>query len=172
MAALPYLILDSTGQPAEQRGVQSSAGAGDAGKYPALDAAGKLDSTFMPAGLAVDAITVLASETIAAGAMVNVYNNAGTLNVRNADQSTASRGKYCNGFCNVGISSAASGTVTFSGIVSGQTALTPGATQFLGTAGAITTTVNVTAGQICQEVGYALSATTMQFYPGYAFLRA
>ena len=119
MAALPYLVIDASGMPIEQRGVQVSAGAGDAGKYTALDSSGKLDSSFMPAGLAADSLSVLASEAIAAGAAVQVYNNAGTLNVRNADKSTASRGKMCNGFANGAISNAASGTVNFAGIVTG-----------------------------------------------------
>jgi hypothetical protein len=73
----------------------------DAGKIPALDGGGKFDSTMMPAGLGSDSKAVLASEAIAAGSLVDVYNNAGTLNVRKAD-ATAS-GKEANGFCNAAI---------------------------------------------------------------------
>lgn len=42
----------------------SSAGAGDSGKLPALDAAGLLDSSFMPVGVGADTAPITASEAL------------------------------------------------------------------------------------------------------------
>ena len=172
MAANAYLALDSNGLPTEVRGVQTSAGSGDVGKYPALNASGVLDTSFMPAGIGADSLSVLASENIAAGDMVNVYNNSGTLNVRKADNTAASRGKLCNGFALSSITSGQSGTITFSGIATGLSSLTPGTILFLGATGAVTATPTTTPGNTLQEVGFALSATTMKFKLGTPYLRA
>lgn len=171
MAGNKYLSIDSTGQPLEVASSDSSAGAGDAGKIVSLNSSGFIDSTMLN-GVGVDTVTATASEAISAGDLVNIYNVSGTLTVRKADATAASRGKPCNGYAPAAISNSATGTVNLSGIATGYSSLTPGAEQFLGTAGARTETPNATSGQTCQSVGYALSATTFKFQRGIAYVRA
>lgn len=155
----------ASGQRVLDRGIQTSAGAADANKIIRLDAAGKIDPTFMPTGVGIEARTIVASETIAASSLVNVYNNAGALNVRKADATTS--GKEANGFVIAGITSGASGTVYLEeGTVSGMSGLTIGATYYLATtAGSITTTAPSASGNVVQEIGKALSATELLFRP-------
>lgn len=140
----------------------SSAGAGDAGKIPALDGGGKLDNSFLPTGIGADTATVTASEALAAGNLVNVYNNAGTANVRKADGTTS--GKEAHGFVLAAVSSSASATVYFEGTNNQVTGLTPGP-QFLSgtTAGLCSATAATGTGKTSQVVGFATSATSMNF---------
>jgi hypothetical protein len=164
MAGNAYLTLDpTTGRRTQVRALQASAGAGSAGSIIALNAAGQLDNTMLPTGIGPDTLSVLASETIASGALVNVYSNAGTLNVRNADASAASAAKEANGFVLVGGSSGTTLTVYFNGNVSGLTGLTVGAPVYLGTVGAAVATPALTAGYLVQRVGIATSATAFNF---------
>jgi hypothetical protein len=170
MAGQKFLIPGAAGFPDVLAAVQASAGAADAGKIPALNASGFIDPTMMN-GVGPDQLaSVLASEAIAAGAIVNLYNNSSVINVRNADASAASRGKIAIGYAPAAILNAASGAVYMSGIITGLSGLTIMSAYFLGAAGALTTTVNTTAGQTNQFVGWALSATTLLFRPGIPFL--
>lgn len=155
----------ASGQRVLDRGIQTSAGAGDANKLIRLDAAGKIDMTFMPTGVGNEARTILASETLTAGNLVNVYNNAGTINVRKADATTS--GKEANGFILAGITSGASGTVYLEeGLNNAVSSLTVGAVYYLATtAGGLTTTAPSASGNVVQEVGKALSATELLFRP-------
>jgi hypothetical protein len=149
---------------AEATTVQTSAGAADADKIPSLDAGGKLSSTMMPAGLGADTRDVVASEAIAAGDLVNLWNDSGTLKVRKADNAVA--GKEAVGFAQSAISSAATGTVTFDGTISGKTGLTIGARYWLGTSGSIVATAPSTSGNVVQCVGIAASAPELVFEQG------
>lgn len=157
-----YIKLTS-GQLAQQEALVTSAGAGDSGKIPALDGAGKLDTSMMPTGIGADTKSVVTSENLAAGDLVNVYSNGGTLNARKADASNARRAV---GFVLAPVTSPAAATVYFEGTITGLSGLTVGATVYLsGTAGAITATAPSTATHIVQEVGVALSATEVTFEP-------
>lgn len=166
MAAFKYLRSDSTtGVPTEQAAIQASAGAGDAGKAVGLDATGKWDVSTMPVGIVAPTALVTASEALAAGDLVNIWNNAGTANVRKADASTT--GKQADGYVLAVVLSAATATVFFPGDEDTQvTGLTPGR-QFLSdtTPGKCTTTVPTTAGHLVQPVGTATSATVLIFEP-------
>ena len=143
----------------------TSAGAGDAAKIPVLDGTGKLDTSFMPVGIGADTASIVASEILAAGDLVNVWNNASVANVRKADASTA--GKEAHGFVLAGFASAASATVYFEGTNTQVTGLTPGV-QFLSSAipGKTLTTIPAGAGKVVQRVGFATSATTLNFSGG------
>lgn len=153
--------LDATFMPGGSP-VNTSAGAGDAGKLPKLDAAGKLDNTMMPTGVGADSQSIVTSENLAAGDIVNVYNNGGTLTARKADATAA--GKEANGFVISSSTSPTANTVYFDGTISGMSGLTIGATYYLSTtAGAVVTTAPSGSGNIVQEVGKALSASTMSF---------
>lgn len=173
MSGDKYLRSNSTtGVPTEQAAIQSSAGAGSAGKIPALDAAGKFDTSMMPVGIVAPTATVLASEALSAGDLVNVWNNAGTANVRKADASTT--GKQADGFVLAAVLNGASATVFFPGDENtAVTGLTPGR-QFLSdtTPGASTTTVPTTAGHLVQPIGTATSATVLIFEPQNGYVLA
>lgn len=184
------LVATTTGgiiDPTLINATQTSAGAGDTGKIPRLngsgilddsiinatvttaankivklDGTGKLDSTVLPTGIGADTQLVLASENLAAGDLVNIYNDAGTAKCRKADASTT--GKEAHGFVLAAVSSAANATIYFEGTNTQMTGLTPGV-QFLSptTAGRTTSTAPSTAGQVAQVVGFATSATAMNF---------
>lgn len=157
-------FLDSvSGEIRQKAAINTSAGAGDAGKIPALDAAGRLSPTMLPVGVGVLVKSVISSENLAARDMVNVYNNAGTLNVRKAD---ANNNMPCNGYVINAVVSPAACDVYFDGIISGFTGLTPGARQFLHTtAGERTETPPSASGDLVQYIGVALSATEIEFDP-------
>lgn len=146
--------------------VATSAGAGDAGKLAALDGGGKWDISMMPSGLAgVDTLAVVASEALADGDLVNIWDSAGTFKVRKADG--ASAGKEAHGFVKAGYSSSASATVYFEGTNDHVTGLSPGV-QYLSatTAGLATATPPSGTGKVIQRVGYAGSATALNFDAG------
>ena len=139
----------------------TSAGAGDSGKLPALDAAGKLDNSFMPTGIGADTSSIVSSENLAAGDLVNIWNNAAVANVRKADATVA--GKEAHGFVLSAVTAPAAATVYFEGSNTGVTGLTPGP-QFLSTtAGRCTATAPSAAGNVVQRVGFATSATNVNF---------
>lgn len=155
-------LRNVAGTLTEVRGVQTSAGAGDADKIPALDATGRIDSSMMPVGIGAETKTVLASENLAAGDWVNLYDNAGAINVRKADATAA--GKPADGFVLAAVTSGNNATVYTDGVntqVSGQTA---GADVFLATtAGAGTHTAPSGASNVVQRIGKALSATEVVY---------
>lgn len=136
--------------------------ASSANKVVKLDGSGKLDVTVLPTGIGADTAAITASEALAAGDLVNVWNNAGTANVRKADGSVS--GKEAHGFVLSAVSSSASATVYFEGTNTQCTGLTPGV-QFLSTstAGKSTSTPATGAGKVSQVVGFAISATAMNF---------
>lgn len=155
--------LDSSLMPGGDP-VDASAGAGDAGKLPKLDSSGKLASTMMPTGIGANTLSVVTSENLSAGNLVNVWDNSGTLNARKADATAA--GKRAHGFVLASTTSGQNATVYFDGTITGLSGLTLGATYFLNTtAGAMTTTAPSTTGNVVQEVGVATSATTFDFSP-------
>lgn len=154
-------IYNNAGTMTEREAKQASAGAGDAGKIPALDAAGKLDTTMMPTGVAADVAVITASEALAAGDLVNVWNSTGA-KVRKADASTS--GKEAHGFVKAAVSNGAAATVYFEGTNDQVTGLTPGV-QYLSaaTAGLSTSTAPSSSGNVVQRVGVATAAAALNF---------
>lgn len=160
MAAKKFLRLIN-GVITEVFGIQTSAGAANAGDVPVLDDTGRLDGSMMPVGIGADTATITASETLAAGNWVNVWNDASTAKVRKADATTA--GKEVHGFVLSAVTSGNPATVYFEGTntqVSGQT---PGPVYLQTTAGAGGTTIPSASGNVVQQVGVALSATSVNF---------
>lgn len=145
--------------------ITTSAGAGDAGKIPALDASGRLDNSMMPVGIGADTKQLAASETLAAADIVNVWNDAGTAKARKADGSAS--GKECVGFVLAGAASGANATVYFEGTITGLSGLTPGTRYYLSatTPGQVTDTAPSTSGNVVQYIGRAISATEISFEP-------
>jgi hypothetical protein len=154
----------SGGQVAQEAAIATSAGAGDAGKIIKLDGAGKLDSTLMPAGVAPESRVMTTSEAVVAGDVVNIHNSTGP-KVRKADATNDT--KPAQGFVLAGAGAAASVTVyPEEAVISGLTGLTPGDRYYLTTtAGLISNTPPSGAGNVVQEVGYALSTTELMFRP-------
>lgn len=160
MAGNKYLA-NSGGAITEVQAVQSSAGAGDAGKIPALDAAGKFDNSLMPTGIGADTAVVQASETLAAGDYVNVHNVSGAFRARKADATTS--GKEAHGFVLAAVTSGQNATVYFEGTNTGVTSQTPGVVFLSTTAGAGTATAPSGSGNIVQRIGVAVAVTAVNF---------
>lgn len=163
-----YIRLNA-GVPTETEAKATSAGAGDAGKIVALDGTGRLDNSMMPVGIGTDSKIMTASETIAAGDFVNVFDDGGTPKIRKADASTA--GKRAHGFCLSSVTLGATGAVHFEGAntqVGGATA----GDVFLSAAtpGGFVPTAPSTAGNIVQRIGVAVSATEINFEPGQVYV--
>lgn len=167
----------------------TSAGAGDSGKIPALnangilddtiinatvtaaankivklDGSGKLDSTVLPTGVGADTVGVTASEALSAGDLVNIWNSAGNGRCRKADATTA--GKEAHGFVLASVSNGGVATVYFEGTNTGVTGLTPGRQYLSTTPGLATITAPSSAGNVVQVVGFATSATSINFQSG------
>jgi hypothetical protein len=140
--------------------VTASAGAGDAAKVVALDGSGRIDSTMMPAGIGADTASITTSEALSAGDFVNIWNSTGA-KVRKADATTA--GKEAHGFVIAGAASAAQATVYFEGPNTAVTGAVPGVVFLSTTPGAATATAPTGAGNIVQRIGFATSATTINF---------
>lgn len=159
MPAKKYLS-HAAGRIQEVTATVASAGAGDDGKLIALDATGKLDSSVMPVGIGADTASITASENLAAGDYVNIWDSTGA-KVRKADAATS--GKEAHGFVLAAVTSGASATVYFEGQNTQKTGLTPGARQYLSAAtpgGTVTTPPSAT-GNIVQYLGNAVSTTAI-----------
>lgn len=160
MAGLSFLRLVA-GRLQEVLGVQTSAGAGDAGKLASLDSTGRWDVTMMPVGIGPDVKLHPASENLTAGNFVNIWDDAGTLKVRKADATVA--GKEADGYVLANVTSPADATVYFDAINSALSALTLGAVYYLSTTpGAATATAPSASGNVVQELGKAVSATEIK----------
>lgn len=160
MAAKKFIRLVG-GVLTEIFGVQTSAGAANAGDLVSLDNSGRIDGSMMPVGVGADTATLVASEALAAGDYVNVWNDAGAFKVRKADATTA--GKEAHGFVLAAVASAGTATVYFEGTntqVSGQT---PGIVYLQTTAGQGGATVPSASGNVVQRLGVAVSATAVSF---------
>jgi hypothetical protein len=157
-------LRNVAGMLTEVVGTQTSAGAANAGDIVALDDNGRLDASVMPTGVGADTAAVTASEALAAGDLVNVWDSAGAFRVRKADASGA--GKEAHGFVLAAVGNGASATVHFEGRDNQVTGLTPGV-RFLSAAtpGATVATAPTTGGQVVQRVGAAVSATELNFEP-------
>ena len=156
-------IYNNAGTLTEKAATQSSAGAGDAGKVVALNASGEVDITMMPTGIGADTASVEASENLAAGDFVNIYNDSGA-KCRKADATTA--GKQAHGFVLAGVTSGANATIYFEGTNTQVTGATAGTVFLSATAGTFTSTAPSAAGNVVQRVGVATSATSINVEVG------
>ena len=116
----------------EVLGIQTSAGAANAGDIVALDDSGRIDNSMMPVGIGADTAVIAASEALAAGDLVNLCNSTGA-KVRKADATTS--GKEAHGFVLAAVTSGANATVYFEGTNTQVTAQTPGPVFLQTTAG-------------------------------------
>lgn len=153
-------LYNNAGQITEKAAVQSSAGAGDAGKIPALDASGKFDTTMMPTGMGADTASITTSEALNAGDFVNIWNSTGA-KARKADATVA--GKEAHGFVLAAVLSGAQATVYFEGSNTGVTGQTPGPVFLSTTPGQAASAAPSGSGNVVQRVGFAISATAINF---------
>lgn len=168
MAAKKFLRAVA-GVLTEVFGVQTSAGAANAGDIVALDDNGRIDNSMMPVGIGADTKVIQASEALSAGAWVNVHNSGGA-RVRNADATVA--GKETDGFVLAAVSSGGNATVYFEGTNNQVTGQTPGPVFLQTTPGVGGATVPSTAGNVVQRLGVAVSATEVNFERGQAITLA
>ena len=188
MATVTYM-KNNAGENEEGRTVETSAGAADASKIPntndngvldptllnavavssgapsayamvQLGATGQIDETMMPPGVVADTASIVATEDISAGAYVNTYNVSGVTKMRNADAAT---NRPARGFVLASVTNGTPGNVYFEGTNNQLSGRTPAAKQFLGAAGAVTETAPTAAGVTLQVIGYALSASAVNF---------
>ena len=163
MAAKKFLRLVN-GVLTEIFGVQTSAGAAKSGDLVSLDDTGRIDNSMMPVGIGADTATITASEALAAGNWVNVWNDAGVAKVRRADATTA--GKEAHGFVLSAVASGNPATVYFEGTNTQVTGQTPGPVYLQTTAGAGGATIPSASGNVVQQIGVAVSATAVNFERG------
>lgn len=152
-------IYNNAGTLTERELLVTSAGAGSAGRGVALDGTGRLDSSVMPTGIGADTASIQASENLAAGDYVNVWDSAGNFRVRKAD---AASDKPAHGFVIASVTSAAAATVYFEGSNGQVTGMTAG-TVYLSasTPGLGTNTAPSGAGNLVQRLGVATQATAV-----------
>ncbi|MGL5061424.1 MAG: hypothetical protein ACRC62_15735 [Microcoleus sp.] len=159
-----FQALNSLGLTIEEKGAVDSGDVPTEGALAAIDGTTKkLDISLMPSGLGVETITAIASEALTAGDLVNIFDNSGSAGVRKADRSN---GRKADGFVKANVANAGSATIFVDNgtIITGLSALTIGATYFLGTAGAAVTTLPAAAsGHLLQRIGKATSATSLIF---------
>lgn len=150
----------------EDKAVDSSSGSADAAKLVKLDGQGKLASNMLPPGVGEEDFEAEATEAIAAGEFVNVFDDgSGALFMRKAD---ASNGRRAHGFVRSSVSDASVGTVFGGGYTNDQlTGLSRGETYYLATtAGGLDTQgPSSAANHIHQELGFAVSESALYFMP-------
>ena len=153
-------LYNNAGTITEREALVTSAGAGDAGKIPALDAAGRLDNSVMPSGIGADTAAITTSEALAAGDYVNIWNSTGA-KARKADATVA--GKESHGFVLASVASGATATVYFEGPNTAVTGQTPGPVFLSTTAGVGSSSAPSGSGNVVQRLGVATSATSVNF---------
>jgi hypothetical protein len=141
--------------------ITNSSGVADAGKILATDSSGKIDQSFMPAGIGAATEVMVASEALVAGDFVNIWLDMGTRKARKADSSNSDR--VANGFVLNAVSANANATVILQGVNTALSGLTVGTKYFLGTSGTATTTAPTASGSSIQSLGFAVSATGINF---------
>lgn len=160
MAASKFLALVG-GRIREIVATVTSTGVADDGKIVALGSDGRLSSSVMPVGIGAETKQIQATEALAAGDLVNIWNSGGQFRVRKADATTA--GKEANGFVLTSVASSAMATVYLEGTITGLAGLLPGRYYLSTIAGAITDTPPTGSGNVVQYIGSALSTTEVTF---------
>jgi len=161
MAAEKFITLNN-GVMQQKSANDTSAGVGDAGKLIALNSTGKLDETLLPSGIGADTFVAAASEALAAGDFVNIWEDTGTVKIRKANATDAT--KKADGFVKAGVSSGSNATVYYEG-ENVLTGLTVGTRYYLSaaTGGGFTATAPSTSGNVVQYLGTARSTTVLRF---------
>jgi len=157
MAAKTFIRLVA-GKLKAIQAIVTSAGAANDGDLVALDASGKFDLSVLPTGIGPDVINLVSGESLAAGDYVNIFDDAGTVKARKADNSN---GRDAHGYVKDSVTAPAAVNVYFEGSNPNLSGLTKGARIYLGTTGGIIETALTPpdSGKIHQFLGIAVSAT-------------
>lgn len=152
-----------TGRLREVNGTVQSTGVADAAKIVQTDTTGRLHPSLMPLGFGDDSKSLAAAETINAGSFVNVFDDAGTTKVRNADATNPS--KEAHGFVVQTYNAAELATVYFEGTNTAATGAVGGNTYFLSdtTPGGFVNTPVVGAGKLSQILGRSVGTDEINF---------
>jgi hypothetical protein len=134
--------------------------AATANEIVALDATGRINNAQMPVGIGADTQAVTTSEALAAGDFVNIFNSTGA-KVRKADATVA--GKEAHGFVLSAFLISTTATVYFEGTNTAVTGATAGVVYLSTSAGLSTSTAPTGTGNVAQRIGFATSATTINF---------
>ena len=145
-------INNSTGELQEFNPITVSTGVADANKAVQTNSAGYIDKALIDPSIVPDIFVDTAIEALSAGDFVNIAPTG----VRKADRSN---GRQADGFVLVAVANGAQATVYKDSKNTALSGLTKGSKYFLGTAGAVTTSVTTTAGEILQFLGVAMSAS-------------
>lgn len=158
-----------TGQTTEVEGTDTSAGVLDAGEIVALNAAGEIDATMLPANVGATTATVLAAVALSANELVFI-DGSGEADLASA----AVAGEAASGFAATSELLGDPIVILFDGVIGGFVGLTPGARQYLddATPGGITSTPVTGTGKLHQFLGKAISTTELLFEPDDAILLA
>lgn len=185
--AAPRFLASLAGRIKMVVTIATSAGAADAEKVPSTNADGVLDPSIinaatsgnskvlqtlpdgtidpsvLPTGIGADVKNAPASEALAAGDLVNIWDDAGVAKVRKAD--ATAEGKEATGFVKAAVTSGATAAVYMEGRITGLTGLTPGARLYLSAAtpGRAVAVAPSSAGNVVQWVGDAVDTTEMDF---------
>jgi hypothetical protein len=118
-----------------------------------------------PQGSVSDTNPVTTSEALEAGDLVNIWSDAGQHRARRA--SAAAAGMEAHGYVMAPFALGATATVYFEGTNSAMTGLTPGKRFLSATQPGKTQAIPPSdPGQVVQRVGFAVSATAMNFDSG------
>lgn len=156
-----YVNLNTTGDYEEVTPVSVSTGVSEAAKIIETDASGRIDISFLPAAIGPEGKNITASEALAAGDFVNVWDDAGTPKIRKANATTV--GKRADGFVIAGVASGAVGFVYLRGLNDQVAGAVAGLVFLSTTPGGFTPTAPTVAGNIVQKIGTAVSATEISF---------
>lgn len=152
---------DTEGKETLADAINSSAGSGDANKIIKTNSSGLLDDTMLPSGVGREVLTLPATEDLASGNWVNIYDSSGTMSCRKADAATA---KPAHGFVLAAVTSGNTATIYLLGQKNtGKSGLTGGTVYFLSsvTPGGEATAPVFTSGYIVQRLGIASGADTV-----------
>lgn len=158
-------LYNNSGSLTEKEAIQSSAGAGDAGKIPALDSAGRFDTSMMPVGVSPETDDIETTDNLSAGDFVNIYSSTG-VKCRKADASAA--GKPAHGFVLSAFTIGQTAKIYRPSNLNNQlSGMTPGAVQYSSVTvpGSVQETVPSGSGQAIERLGVAKSATELIFDP-------
>jgi hypothetical protein len=161
-----FLDVDvTTGEIVRQTAIQQSTGATDADKILRTGADGKLDSSFLPS-TSDSSETIQASEALAAGDWVNLYDVGGSRRARKA--LATDNTKPAHGYVNTAVNSGANASVFTRGInaavpLAGFTTADVGKPVFLsaGTSGGVSKTPPGSAGNIVQRLGFVVEVASV-----------
>ncbi len=162
MTSNRFLTVLSSGIKSLVTAISASAGAADANKIIATDSSGRIDSTLMPVGVGLNTVSIQAVENLAAGDFGNIHDVTGSQRVRKADASNA---RFANCFVLSAVTSGQNATCYLQGLNTALSGMTTGQIRFLSatTAGGHSATPPATANQIIQELGTAISPTSLNF---------